>query len=358
MDSAAERGSRPLEILESAAGRLLDNVPADVWCAVLLDPSTMLDTGGLHSCGFPTDTMQRLFEIEHIEQDDVDNLRALGRRGVTSSLLSKSTHGDLSSSKYYRGVLQPNGLTDELRVLLREGSRVWALLVLCRAEGTPQFTASDIGRANAVSHDYTDPLRRSLLLAGSDQAGFPDAPCLVVLGPDLDIVWASDGAERWLARIDERRRVGSQGSPYSLRALAARSRGLPEGSAARARVADGNGGWLTLRAWTSGQGESARTTVSVGPADMGDLLTMVFDVYGLTSRERDVAQQIILGRSTEEAAHRLQVSSYTVQDHLKAVFRKTGVNSRGQLSAKLFFERYLPHIGDLPLSRDGRLIQE
>ena len=34
-------------------------------------------------------------------------------------------------------------------------------------------------------------------------------------------------------------------------------------------------------------------------------------------------------------AARLQLSSYTVQDHLKAIFAKTGARTRGELAALL-----------------------
>jgi DNA-binding CsgD family transcriptional regulator len=84
---------------------------------------------------------------------------------------------------------------------------------------------------------------------------------------------------------------------------------------------------------------------------------VILDVFDLTPRERDVAQQVILGRSTGDIARSLHISGYTVQDHLKVVFKETGVGTRGQLSAKLFFEHDLPQPANPPLSTDGRLTE-
>jgi hypothetical protein len=44
--------------------------------------------------------------------------------------------------------------------------------------------------------------------------------------------------------------------------------------------------------------------------------------------------------STKQIAGRLHVSSYTVQDHLKSIFAKSGTASRGDLIAQLFLEHY------------------
>jgi len=48
------------------------------------------------------------------------------------------------------------------------------------------------------------------------------------------------------------------------------------------------------------------------------------------------------GLSNQEIAAELFLSSHTVRDHLKAVFAKVGVGSRGELVAKLFADHYAP----------------
>jgi DNA-binding CsgD family transcriptional regulator len=55
----------------------------------------------------------------------------------------------------------------------------------------------------------------------------------------------------------------------------------------------------------------------------------------LTTRERDVCQEVIAGHSTSDIAARLFISAHTVQDHLKSAFAKVGVRSHGELVARL-----------------------
>jgi DNA-binding CsgD family transcriptional regulator len=119
-------------------------------------------------------------------------------------------------------------------------------------------------------------------------------------------------------------------------ALQARS---PGGDAA-ARVRTRSRRWLLVRGSMLGD----RAAVILEPAKAPELAPLIADAYGLTARERAVTQLVARGMSTNEIASRLFLSPWTVQDHLKAIFDKTGVGSRGELVARLFFEHYAPRL--------------
>lgn len=55
---------------------------------------------------------------------------------------------------------------------------------------------------------------------------------------------------------------------------------------------------------------------------------------GLTERESELLHHLVGGSDTRELAQRLYMSEYTVQDHLKSIFAKTGANSRRVLIAR------------------------
>lgn len=50
----------------------------------------------------------------------------------------------------------------------------------------------------------------------------------------------------------------------------------------------------------------------------------------LTNRERDVLKLVAAGSSTPEVAEELGISKYTVEDHLKQIYRKLGISSRAE----------------------------
>jgi DNA-binding CsgD family transcriptional regulator len=100
----------------------------------------------------------------------------------------------------------------------------------------------------------------------------------------------------------------------------------------RTRIADGQ--WVRI----SGEpiafpdGTPRGVAVVIDAARAGDVLPMAASAFQLTGREMEVVRGVLNGLDTRSVAASLHISEYTVQDHLKSVFDKTGVRSRRELA--------------------------
>jgi DNA-binding CsgD family transcriptional regulator len=61
--------------------------------------------------------------------------------------------------------------------------------------------------------------------------------------------------------------------------------------------------------------------------------------HGLSPREQEVVERLLLGMKTSEMANDLGISPHTVRDHLKHLYRKTSVGSRSELVGLISRER-------------------
>jgi DNA-binding CsgD family transcriptional regulator len=112
----------------------------------------------------------------------------------------------------------------------------------------------------------------------------------------------------------------------------------------RLRVRTRAGRWVVLHAsWLDlARGEPGQIAVIIEPAAAAEVADVIMAAYGLTERERAVTGLVCQGRSTAQIAAELWISVNTVQDHLKAVFDKTGVRSRREVMATILRDHYLP----------------
>ena len=86
--------------------------------------------------------------------------------------------------------------------------------------------------------------------------------------------------------------------------------------------------------------DGRHVAVVVEPAKPAELAPVILAAHGLTKREGEIAQLVVQGHPTKVVASKLHISENTVEDHLKAIFGKVGVRSRGELTAKIFSEHY------------------
>ena len=63
------------------------------------------------------------------------------------------------------------------------------------------------------------------------------------------------------------------------------------------------------------------------------LLPALSHWYGLTARERQILHHLSTGEAPKHTARLLDLSTHTVNDHLQAIYRKTGAAGRDELTA-------------------------
>ena len=323
------------------AARLISRaVPFDGVCVLTLDPATLLPTGEVVENGLPPAAIPHMTEIE-LSGTDVNAFTALAHAACGAASLSGATGGDLDRSRRHREVKRPHGFGDELRAVLSDDGGAWGALTLLRADDARDFTPGEVTVVASLAGRLAEGLRRAMLLSGGEPAG--EGIGHLLLHADHTPAQADAAAEAWLDEL--RDDAAADPLPPVVRAVAARARviaGVPDagGPLARARVRTATGRWLLVRGSALGE----QTVVTLEPARAHELAPLIADAYGLTERERVVTQLVAQGLQTNAISLRLSISPWTVQDHLKAVFEKVGVSSRGELVASLFFEHYAPRL--------------
>jgi DNA-binding CsgD family transcriptional regulator len=112
------------------------------------------------------------------------------------------------------------------------------------------------------------------------------------------------------------------------------------------RVRTRSGTWAVLHGACLTSSGAPRIAVIVEPAHPARIYPLLMAAYALTEREKDVTRLVLQGAPTTQIAAELTVSAHTVQQHLKAIFDKTGVHSRRDLVGKIFFNYYEPRFRD------------
>jgi DNA-binding CsgD family transcriptional regulator len=317
-------------------------VPFDGMCLLTMDPATLLPTAEVVENGLPASAAARLTEIE-LREPDVNKFTHLARRRSPAAGLAEATAGELDRSTRHRELRRPSGFDDELRVVLTGSTGTWGALTLLRAARRPRFTTWETQLMASLAAPLADGLRRATLLGGAADTG--SGTGLLVLAPDYSVASANEAANRWLDELG----AGSDRLPVALLGVAVRAREIAQGERADgpgawARIRTSTGRWAVARGSLLGDGPDATVAVLLEAARPAELAPLIADAYGLTDRERRVTELVAQGHSTHAIGARLHLSAYTVQDHLKSIFDKTGSSTRGELVARLFVDHYAPRL--------------
>jgi DNA-binding CsgD family transcriptional regulator len=310
-----------------------DAIGFDALCSGTLDPASLLPTGVSHVGNVGRRVGIREALAVACGPPERQALRARATARCPVEILGQAPGGDREHSPHYRQVLAPGGLEHSLRTALVADGACFGFLDFLRGPARPDFTADQAEAAAAIVPELARALRQSVIQPGGSDQPLPDQPGVLILDRSLVIVSASPEAGHWLAGLD-----GGEYCPAVYAVAAAAFTAVEGGRKAprpQARVRARSGGWLHISgSLLLGPGEPTAAVV-VGPARPGQLAPIAARAYGLSAREREVALLAIEGHTSSEIATSLFISPYTVQDHLKAAFGKTGVRSRRDLATAL-----------------------
>ena len=311
---------RVIEALRSEVG-----FEAFVW--LLIDPLTGVGTSPLAE----VPSLQRLPELVRLRYQAQPRWTALdhGRPRTWSA----------EDDDPWVRVVAVQGVRDVATTALGDRFGLWGVLDLWRTGAS--FTEGELRAVAGVADVITSALRRVQAEALARVPAASPGPktagtAVMVLGPDLVPRTQTAETERYLRSLlpTEEGRRPVPAAAYNVGAqLLAVEAGLDDRPpVARAHLAEGR--WLTFQAARLGSAPEGDIAVTISPIEPRERLRLFARAHGLTERETDVLECLADGADTRAVAARLFVSEFTVQDHLKAVFDKTGVHTRRILLAR------------------------
>ncbi len=301
-------------------------LPYDGWCLFGLDPITGLRTFQFGGRG--TEHTADMAANEAL-QDDVNKYVTLGRATVPVGWLARG-HPGADTSFRFNEIMRPQGFQSELRVVLRDGGRVWGALSLFREDPRRSFGDADVATAAQVGSPLARAVRHHPTRPCARPPG-PLAPGVIVLREDDQLVLSAD-ARAWLedlvpggtdeTHLDDVTRVVFDAANAVRRAS----------SSPHTVVRTISGRWLWVQGSRLSDGSVA---VVMQSASVRQVLPTIARTHALTRREAEVLEELASGLATKQIARELGLSPFTVNDHAKAIYRKCGVAGREDLFGRL-----------------------
>jgi DNA-binding CsgD family transcriptional regulator len=356
IDALADERLPTQQLIEGVADELQAAMPVDALVMAATDPDTSLALGAGVVRDMPHTVCLPFWEYE-FEVPDFNKFSDLARAPRQVADLHAATGGRPERSARWREFRTLMDADAELRATFTAGGRGWGLMHLNRAGTTHGFSDEEVGFVQTIAPIVGRALRLSLIShpAGNDAGR---GPGMAIVDAQNRLVSATPEALAWFEEIESIYLIPDPvlgrdvPSEVTVAAREARARATAsfdgawataaDATATRTRARTRNGVWLLIHAscLQRADGTASDAAVIIEPAKASEVAPLIVDAYELTPREVDVTRALARGLSTNEIAGELHLSRYTVQDHLKSVYEKAGVSSRGELVAKMFADHY------------------
>ena len=336
--------SQAAVVLDRVVPSGIDTVPAPTW--LTLDPASLLLTSMISEGCTASWSAEELAWFEYSSQMAGNRVGDVVRNPHGVQTLRQLIETDPGGADEYVELLRSMGAEHEVLVALRvRDGEHWGAVYLAREPSEPDFSPEELDFFRRVAPHLAEGIRRGLLWGEAFEPEGPDAPAVVILGPEMQPESLTPGAQQWLADLPG---SAAGAMPAAVLSVARAALDQPGGNAkvSSARVRSQARGWVMLHGQAlTGRG-GRRVAVTIQPAGPDRITPLLMAAYGLTEREEEVTRQVLRGASTDQIAEALGISPYTVQQHLKHIFDKTSARSRAELMSRVFTHHYQPRVED------------
>jgi DNA-binding CsgD family transcriptional regulator len=264
-----------------------------------------------------------------------------GRRGTP---LGRLMHGrpvellgvglpDPAPGEPVHEVMAAVGFGSELRIAFVQRGRVWGAMALLRERDSKPFSDQHTADAERLCGSLAAAVRRFVVAKPLRPATGGLAVGVLVIDQRLAVKAMTSSARDWLRKLSsDHAAVGEVLASRRLRSVVFATTRTGQPVVDTVPTPDG---WVALQGELVDGGQPGEVAVTIQAASCRVLLPAAAAWHGLTPREQAVIERILDGLPVKQIAVRLGLSIHTVKDHLKAIYRKIGVNSRDELIAGL-----------------------
>lgn len=302
--------------------------PFDCATVMTADPETLLPCGGVFE-GLAPEVCQPFWAAE--AGPDVHRFVDLARGPSPVASLAEALPVTFEESPRFREVYAAFPLGDELRVVFGSGGACLGMAVFLRMGRGKTFSQEEQDAVRMLMAPSVELLRQEAL-APANVASM-GAPVIGLVRDGREVFGQTPGMEAVLSDL-RGGAIGSGELPPTIIAPLARLRRKRRGATLTTRVRGSSGTWYRLHLAPVLEQPGVHT-MSLEPAEPRELLPILLRSYGLTERETEVLSRLLLGLSAKQVAAELEISKHTAHDHIKAIYAKAGVRSRGELLTRL-----------------------
>jgi DNA-binding CsgD family transcriptional regulator len=260
----------------------------------------------------------------------------------------------LVKTEYYTDFLKPQNIHNQLAIYFMSGAQFLGVTALFRPKDSPDFSVADRAKAKLIAPIVTAALERAISIKKNrelEQAIHSIATELpyqgiVVLNPSLTPVYYNElaaGIIERLHRLSGQHRTFPPDLPGNLLPpvleMAASMKSatpnvLPRIDLNLSTATSAKKVTATIRALFDEKG-TPLILICFNPMNQTVTTDSSLKQHGISPRELDIIHLLAEGKKNSEIAETLFISEYTVENHLRSIYRKMDVKNRTTLVHKL-----------------------